>query len=242
MKLFRFVFLILICTSFSPKLNTKVTLPVKNFAEVKKVNKVSSFYQSIESHNFNLPNFETFAIAFKGFENLQANGKIQNNLLTIIDFSISSSKNRLWIIDMNTREILVNTLVAHGQNTGLEYAEHFSNKNESHRSSLGFYVTGETYIGSHGLSLKLDGMEAGINDNARKRAIVIHGADYVSQSFIANNNRLGRSFGCPAIPVKQTKEIIQTIKNKSCLFIYHPSNEYLHKSKLVIKSFEQEVI
>ncbi|MFT6749291.1 MAG: hypothetical protein ACJAQ1_001228, partial [Flavobacterium sp.] len=108
--------------------------------------------------------------------------------------------------------------------------------------SLGFYVTGETYIGSHGLSLKLDGMEAGINDNARKRAIVIHGADYVSQSFIANNNRLGRSFGCPAIPVKQTKEIIQTIKNKSCLFIYHPSNEYLHKSKLVIKSFEQEVI
>jgi hypothetical protein len=95
MKLFRFVFLIVICTSFSPQLKTKELSPVKNFAEVKKVNKVFSFYQSIQSHNFNLPNFETFCCAFKGFENLQANGKIQNNLLTIIDFLLSSAKNRL---------------------------------------------------------------------------------------------------------------------------------------------------
>jgi hypothetical protein len=240
MKNIRFLILIILCTSFAPIIKAKPT--AKYFAEVKKVNKEFSFYQTLVANDFNLPNFETFAVAFKGFESLKAKGKIQNNLLTIIDFSLSSSKNRLWIIDMDTREIILNTLVAHGQNTGLEFAEHFSNKNESHQSSLGFYVTGETYIGSHGLSLKLDGMEAGINDNARKRAIVIHGADYVSQSFIANNNRLGRSFGCPAIPVKQTKEIIQTIKNKSCLFIYHPSNEYLQKSKLVMKSFKQEVI
>jgi hypothetical protein len=240
MKVIRFLILIILCTSFAPILRVKST--VKNFAEVKKVTKEYSFYQSIESKNFNLPNFETFSIAFKGFENLQAKSKIQNNLLTIIDFSISSAKNRLWIINMDTREILVNTLVAHGENTGLEYAEHFSNKNESHQSSLGFYLTGETYFGSHGMSLKLDGMEKGINDNARKRAIVVHGADYVSQAFVSSNNRLGRSFGCPAIPVNQTKKIIQIIKNKSCLFIYYPSKEYLKNSKLIPKSFEQEMI
>ena len=240
MKVIRFLILILVCTSFAPIIKTKPT--ANYFAKVNKMNKEFSFYQSIVTNDFNLPNFETFAVAFKGFEILQEKGMIKNNLLTIVDFSISSSKNRLWIIDMNTREIVVHTLVAHGQNTGLEYAENFSNKNESHQSSLGFYLTGEPYFGSHGLSLKLDGLEAGINDNARKRAIVMHGAEYVSHSFIANNKRLGRSFGCPAIPVNQTKEIIQTIKNKSCLFIYHPSNDYLQNSKLVVKSLEQEVI
>ena len=113
--------------------------------------------------------------------------------------------------------------MAHGRNTGDEYANSFSNAAESFKSSLGFYATAEIYKGKHGISLKLDGLEKGINNNARERAVVMHGADYVANSFIKNHQRLGRSLGCPAIPVAFTKEIINTIKDKSCLFIYHPS-------------------
>jgi hypothetical protein len=126
---------------------------------------------------------------------------------------------------MDKNKILFNSLVAHGKNSGDLYAEQFSNKNESFQSSLGFYITNETYIGEHGLSLKLDGLERNKNDNARNRAIVIHGADYVSNDFIKKHNRLGRSFGCPSLPTEVSEKIITTIKNKSCLFINHHSNK-----------------
>ena len=122
--------------------------------------------------------------------------------------------------------MLFNTLVAHGRNTGEEFATSFSNQAESFKSSLGFYATGEIYNGKHGMSLKLDGLEKGINDNARERGVVIHAANYVSNSFIKNNKRLGRSLGCPAIPAESLNEIVNTIKNKSCLFIYHPSRSF----------------
>ena len=136
---------------------------------------------------------------------------------------MSSNTKRLWIIDLSTNTVLYNSLVAHGRNTGNEFATAFSNASESYKSSLGFYATGEVYQGKHGLSLRLDGLEQGVNDNARARAVVMHGADYVAESFIKNNSRLGRSLGCPAIPMNMTKEIINTIKDKSCLYIYHPS-------------------
>jgi hypothetical protein len=138
----------------------------------------------------------------------------------------------MWVIDLEKNIVLFQTLVAHGRNTGEEYAKEFSNQAESFKSSIGFYATGEIYKGKHGLSLKLDGLEKGLNDNARKRAVVIHGADYVSESFIKQNKRLGRSQGCPAVPVEMNEKIINAIKDKSCLFLYHPSAKQEILSKL----------
>jgi hypothetical protein len=179
----------------------------------------------IEENSENVPSLESFRIAYEGYENLKNQNKLENNILTIIDFSLSSNKKRLWVIDMESNVVLFHSLVAHGMNSGEEFATNFSNKSESHKSSLGFYLTGEIYQGKHGSSLKLDGIEKGINDNARERAIVIHGADYVSENFIKNNGRLGRSQGCPALPINITNNVISKIKNKSVLFIYHPSKK-----------------
>ena len=209
-----------------PKLiaaNTKTTLEVKS----------KTLYAAIDINNLSLPKFDSFLAAFQGYEQLKAQGKITNEILTVIDFTLSSKVERMWVIDMKLQKVILKTLVAHGRNSGVEFATNFSNESESFKSSLGFYVTGETYTGKHGLSLRLDGMEYGINDNARNRAVVVHGADYVSKSFIKNTGRLGRSQGCPAVPYEIHKELIQTIKGKSCIFIYHPSRNYIVKSKLV---------
>lgn len=191
--------------------------------------KAESLYNSLNSNHLSMPKLETFTKALEGFYDLKEKGKIKRDILTLVDFSLSSNTKRLWIIDLSTNTVLYNSLVAHGRNTGDEFAQSFSNKPESYKSSLGFYATGEVYQGKHGLSLKLDGLEKGVNDRARERAVVIHGADYVAESFIKQNKRLGRSLGCPAIPVGMTKEIINTIKDKSCLYIYHPS---LNKKEL----------
>lgn len=191
-------------------------------------------YNNLNSNHFSLPKLESFAEALKGFYLLKEKGLVSKNILTLIDFSLSSNSKRLWVIDLNTNTVLYNSLVAHGRNTGDEFATSFSNSAESYKSSLGFYATGEIYNGKHGKSLKLDGLEKGINSNARERAVVIHGAEYVSNSFIQNNKRLGRSLGCPAIPLELTNEIIQTIKDKSCLFVYYPSKTYKIASKLVM--------
>lgn len=195
--------------------------------------KCKSFYNSIESNEFSLPKYESFSKAFEGYNELKKQGIIEKDYLTIVDFSLSSNEERMWVIDMNTKEIVLRSLVAHGRNSGELFANDFSNKSESYQSSLGFYTTGETYIGKHGLSLRLDGLEYGINDNARDRAVVIHGADYVSEEFVRTNGRLGRSQGCPAVSNEISKELIELIKDKSCLFIYHPSRNYVTKSRLV---------
>jgi hypothetical protein len=210
-----------------------------NETEISKVIKASSetkeeiVYNNLNANKFALPKLECFTEALKGFHLLKEKGLISKNILTLIDFSMSSNSKRLWVIDLTTNTILYSSLVAHGRNTGNEFATSFSNIAQSFKSSLGFYATGEIYTGKHGKSLKLDGLEKGINSNARERAVVIHGAKYVSNSFIQNNKRLGRSLGCPALPVELTNEIIQTIKDKSCLFIYYPSETYKEASKLV---------
>jgi len=187
---------------------------------------VEMVYNSLNSNHFALPNLESFKEAFKGFYLLKERGLVKKDILTLVDFSLSSNVKRLWVIDMASNTILYNSLVAHGRNTGEEFANSFSNSNRSFKSSLGFYVTGETYKGKHGMSLKLDGLEKGINDNARERGVVMHSANYVSNSFIKCNKRLGRSQGCPAIPEESLSGIVNTIKNKSCLFIYHPSRSF----------------
>ncbi|MCK5029512.1 MAG: murein L,D-transpeptidase catalytic domain family protein [Bacteroidales bacterium] len=163
-------------------------------------------------------------LALNGYFALKSKKLLQNDsLLTIIDFSSPSTERRLFVLDLKNQKIVKNTLVAHGKNSGVNIAESFSNKRHSRKSSLGLYLTNETYFGKHGYSLRLDGMSNGLNDQARKRAIVIHGANYVSDSFIENNGRIGRSFGCPALPNNEAEEIINLIKDGSCLFIYHPS-------------------
>ena len=176
---------------------------------------------------------ETFIKAYEGYSALENQGKVKNNILTIVDFSFSSTKERMWVIDMENKKVVLQTLVSHGMNSGTEYAKSFSNQNESFKSSLGFFITGETYNGKHGISLKLDGQEYGLNDNARERAVVVHGADYVSKKLANRQGYIGRSQGCPAVAPEVAKKLINTIKNKSVLFIYHPTRKYVNKSRLV---------
>lgn len=178
---------------------------------------------------------EVFDLAVKGLKKLDTNHKLQNpNIVTIADYSQSSKKKRLYVIDLKNKKLLFNTYVAHGKNTGNEFAKSFSNVVGSLKSSLGFYITENQIVGSHtGFALMIKGVEKGFNDNATKREIIIHSADYATESFIKKNGRLGRSFGCPVLPPDMNKPIIETIKNGTCLFIYNPSNVYLAKSSLL---------
>lgn len=185
--------------------------------------KVEAVYNNLMTNNFMLPNKISFTKAMEGYFKLKERGIIQKDVLTLVDYSLSSNKNRLWVIDLKNNIILFQSLVSHGRNSGNEFAANFSDKPESYKSSLGFYVTGETYYGKHGYSLRLDGLEKGVNSNARARAIVVHGADYVSEKFAQQNGRLGRSLGCLALSQKLTKAVIDIIKDKSCLFVYYPS-------------------
>ncbi len=177
---------------------------------------------------------EAFEYAWKGYQHLLEKKKIsRTNYLTICDFSQSSGKKRLYIIDVENNKLVTNTYVAHGKNSGGEYATKFSNKMESWQSSLGFYITSDTYTGEHGLSLRILGVDPGYNDKALERSIVIHGAAYVDEARARAGIFMGRSWGCPAVPQKESKEIITTIKNGTCLFIYHPSRNYLLGSKIL---------
>ncbi len=167
-----------------------------------------------------------------GYMNLRSAGKLNmaKQILTICNFELPSSQNRLWIIDLVAKKVLYNTYVAHGEGSGDDSAHLFSNEFNSHQSSLGFYVTGDTYDGDHGTSLHLNGMDQGFNDAAYERGIVVHGAQYVCNKFVCDHQRLGRSWGCPAVPAKLSLPIINAIKDGTCLFIYYPDANYLSSS------------
>lgn len=191
------------------------------------------FYQAI----FDLPDkpdFNAYVRGLEGMKYLQAQNKLYNDsILVIIDYSKPSNRKRLWAVDIKNQELLHSALVAHGRNSGLITPDKFSNTVHSNMSSQGFFITGETYYGKHGYSLRLDGIEPGINDNARSRAIVIHSADYATVDFVRQYGRLGRSFGCPALPPSKSRDIIDTIKNGACLYIYANDQEYAAKSKVL---------
>jgi len=192
-----------------------------------------SLYEEMDLKKYGLGK-KAFEYAWRGYQYLLTKGKLRNpEIISICDFSQSSRRKRLYIIDVNEKKILLNTFVAHGKNSGGEYARSFSNSPESHKSSLGFYVTKTTYYGEHGLSLKIDGVERGFNDRANARNIVVHGSDYVGNGYLRENKFTGRSYGCPAVPAQLTDDIINTIKNGSCLFIYHPSKNYLTRSRIL---------
>lgn len=177
---------------------------------------------------------KTFDYAYKGYQHLVKNHKLINtDILAICDFSQSSNKKRLYVLDVVNKKVLCRSYVAHGRASGGEYAMRFSNRARSHQSSLGFYITSATYYGEHGLSLRLQGLEPGFNSLAMKRNIVMHGADYIGDEYLNENKFMGRSYGCPAVPETESTEIIELIKNGSCLFIYHPTKTYLQNSKIL---------
>ena len=187
-----------------------------------------------ESLHINSLSFRAFEMAYLGYLKLKEQNKLEKeSILTVIDFTKSSKEKRLFVIDLEAKKMLFNELVAHGMNTGADYAKYFSNNRHSNQSSLGFFVTGEPYKGKKGYSLKLYGLEKNFNDLAFERGVVMHGADYVSEKFIKQNGRLGRSFGCTAVSQEVNSFIINAIKGGSCLFIYYPDKNYLGRSKLI---------
>ena len=189
-------------------------------------------YDSLQLNSMGLPR-EALVYAVKGQQTLQQKGLLQHpDILTVCDFSQPSDSKRMYIIDIKNYKVLLNTYVAHGKNSGLEYARKFSNRLKSQQSSLGFYITGNTYSGKHGLSLRLTGLDKGFNDNAARRAVVVHGARYIGESR-ADAVYMGRSFGCPAVPQSVAPKVINLIKQGSCLFIYSPLKSYLHGSSIL---------
>ena len=191
----------------------------------------SSLYNTLSENHKEIPSKDVLNLAMEGWEKLEKD--LQSQVLTIIDFSLPSNIKRLWVIDVTRGLLLHHTLVAHGRNSGQLMAQSFSNRPESYQSSLGFYKTAETYQGKHGYSLRLDGLEKGFNDQARNRAIVVHGADYAKEEFAKSTGRLGRSLGCPALPPELSARVIDLIKDGSLLFIYGKDPHYLIQSELL---------
>jgi hypothetical protein len=194
---------------------------------------VSNLYNQIDLQSFGLTQ-KAFEYAYRGYTYLVEHNLLsRTNILSICDFSQSSRSKRFYVVDLEQKKVLINTYVAHGRNSGSEYARSFSNDPRSHKSSLGFYVTEHTYYGDHGLSLRIRGLEKGFNDRANGRNIVVHGSDYVGPDFLESNPFNGRSYGCPAVPSQESGEVIEAIKDGSCLFIYHPTKKYIIRSRIL---------
>ena len=203
--------------------NNKVATIISESTE----NNCQNIYQKLGLNT--LVNYNAFKQAYEGYQKISS----QKHILTLIDFTKPSTEERMYVIDMNAKQLLHKTHVSHGQNSGGNYATKFSNKSGSHQSSLGFYLTEDTYLGRNGLSLVLNGLDKGINDKAKERAIVVHGAAYSNPSSIKSMGRLGRSHGCPALPEAVSKEIINTIKGGSVLFIYAADKNYANQSTVL---------
>ncbi|WP_276135237.1 murein L,D-transpeptidase catalytic domain family protein [Polluticoccus soli] len=190
---------------------------------------ITSVYNAIDFGGKKLA-YDVFKKAYTGFLNLRSAGQVSKNILSIADFSQPSTAHRLWVIDLVSKKLLINDYVAHGQGSGDLYATKFSNQAQSHQSSLGFYITDGTYVGKHGTSLRLRGVDQGYNHSAMSRAVVIHGANYVSNDAVAGMGRLGRSWGCPAVSNSLAPKFISAIKDGSVLFVYAPQKDYLSSS------------
>ncbi len=175
-------------------------------------------------------NRHVLQLALAAYHKATSRGAVKKPVLTVIDYSMPSSKERMWVFDVNHDRLLYNTFVAHGQNSGMKTPSHFSNKSSSKETSLGTFVTRDTYMGSNGYSLNLQGLEKGFNDNAYNRRVVIHGAWYVEPDYIKKAGRAGRSWGCPSIAKTLAKPVINTIKGGSVVFAYYPDRNYLSHS------------
>lgn len=208
-----------------PKNVANVPSPIKpSYAAYAK-----SLYNQVHLKDSGLT-YPVFEKALTGYYNLKEAGRLSDHaLLSIADFDQKSTRKRLYVLDLSKKKMILNTWVAHGQRSGDDETVTFSNKNDSYSSSIGFYVTGEEYVGTHGRSLRLDGMDAGYNDNARMRSIVIHGAPYVSQGTIEALGRLGRSQGCPAVSPELSDQLISAMGEGSVLFINKSAEKYVSR-------------
>lgn len=191
------------------------------------VNQLTRTFVS-ETHNLKPQVVKTALTAYKNA--LKKGVKDKKGIITVIDYTMPSTSKRLWVLDIHHQKVLYNTLVAHGKNTGNEYAKHFSNARNSLETSIGLYQTENTYSGHDGYSLVLKGLDKGFNNNAEARHVIVHGAWYVSQKFADATGRLGRSWGCPAVSKKMVKPIINTIKDKTLLLAYYPNQQWLDSS------------
>ncbi len=172
-------------------------------------------------------------LALKAASRAQEQGHGQKKILAVIDYSLPSTRKRLWVFDLQKKTLLLRELVAHGKGSGKNYAKKFSNRAGTYASSLGLFEATGTYRGKHGYTLKLKGLEKGFNDNAEKRSIVIHGAWYVTRAFAKKYGRLGRSWGCPALDKKVARKVIDTLKGGSLVFIYYPDKQWLSNSEFL---------
>lgn len=172
---------------------------------------------------------DVLSLSMKGYEKMQDSLGTCYRYLMIADFSKPSNEKRFYMIDLKDTVLVLYDYVAHGKNSGMLYANEFSNTPHSCQSSLGFYKVSETYYGQHGLSIRLDGLDNGFNHRARERAIVMHTADYAHPEFIKQNGRMGRSFGCPVLPQESFNKISGSVSQNSLLFIYYPDANYLNK-------------
>ncbi len=198
---------------------------------------VDSIYKKAALYTYGLDR-KVFFDAYKGYQYLLAKGKLtKTDLLTIADYSQSAKNKRLYVIDVKQGKLIHNTFVSHGRGSGAEFASDFSNAQSSNKSSLGFMITGETYVGTAGYSLRLDGVEDGINDQVRIRNVVMHGSKFVNYERIYERGTIGNSLGCPAIPLSDHKLVIDKIKGGSCLFIYSDVPHYKRISSILNASF-----
>ncbi|HMH23741.1 MAG TPA: murein L,D-transpeptidase catalytic domain family protein [Puia sp.] len=197
------------------------------------INMAIGLYEKMDLEQVGLSR-KAFEYAWMGYYKLRKRGLLRKtSVLSVCDFSQASSEERMYVIDVNKKKLLYRTFVAHGINSGREYASSFSNKQDSYKSSMGFYVTRQTYYGRNGLSLRIQGMDKGFNDLAFRRNIVIHGASYVSRRILNKYGVMGTTFGCPAIPQEMSSRIIPAVKDGSCFFIYYPSKRYLTESTIL---------
>jgi hypothetical protein len=189
-------------------------------------------YEHISPHVHDI-NPKALYFGILAYENARSEGLDTKELLTIVDFSSPSNTKRLWVLDIKNNKVLYHTYVTHGTGNGFLYARRFSNNNETHESSLGLFQTKATYTGHVGYALRLNGLEDGYNNNAEKRAIVMHGAPYANADFIEHYGRLGRSWGCFAMPENIYQSVIDTVKNDTLIFAYYPDQDWLTHSRFL---------
>ncbi|XZF12656.1 murein L,D-transpeptidase catalytic domain family protein [Chitinophagaceae bacterium MMS25-I14] len=233
---------LLVCLlTISPRFSAIASEPAVVMSEQRVASYIDNLYKQIRFDANGILDHDVFEKAMRGYINLSNAGKLNNqkHTLTVCDLTKSANQYRIWVIDLDSKNVLFHTYVAHGQGSGEEFATAFSNRNESHQTSLGFYVTGETYDGEHGTSLKLYGMDRGFNSAAYDRGIVVHGAEYVCKQFINDNSHLGRSWGCPAVPSSLSLKIINAIKDGTCLFMYYPQKSYLKTAYWLNKKLDR---
>lgn len=230
-KRYLFLVLLLALSSFLYFANAQKLTKERQLALKKAELNIKDLYNELNAAQYNL-SFTAFRYAYIGYQSMRKQRKLNDkDLFSIIDFTKDCNTKRFYTIDLEKMKILYYTYVAHGKKSGERIPTSFSDVVESNKSSIGFYITGDTYNGSNGYSLMLHGDEKGYNSNLAKRSVVIHTADYANENYIARNGRMGRSLGCPVLPENIYKQVINTIKEKTMIFAYYNDTKYLKTSK-----------